>query len=95
VPLLSGAQVTEITTNIAAFLDWKLAEAQPKINALKAKVEEIHTILDTGTAAATVQAGAYWATTAVTDAITAAIATAAANVWAAAYSADTYVEFSV
>jgi hypothetical protein len=95
VALLSVAQVTEITTNIAAFLDWKLAEAQPRINALKAKVEEIHTILDTGTAAATVQAGAYWATTAVTDAITAAIATAAANVWAAAYSADTYVEFSV
>jgi hypothetical protein len=94
-PLLTAGQVTEITTAIAAHLDWKLAEAQPKINALKAKVEELHTILDTGTAAATVQAGAYWGSAEVTAAIANAVATAAANIWAAAYSADVYVEFTV
>jgi hypothetical protein len=94
-PLLEAGQVTEITTAIGAFLDWKLAEAQPKINALKAKVEELHTILDTGTAGNTAQAGAYWATAPVTAAIANAVATTAANIWAAAYSADVYVEFSV
>jgi hypothetical protein len=94
-PLLTAGQVTEIQTAITAHLDWKLAEAAPKINALKAKVEELHTILDTGTAAATAQAGAYWATAPVTAAIANAVATAAANIWAAAYGADVYVEFTV
>ena len=90
VPLLTSDQITEVIGKINDYLTWKGNEAAPKVAALKAKVQQIHTILDYGVGTESV--ASYYASTPITDLIAAAVANAAEAIWNEAVKAHATVD---
>lgn len=91
-PILTSDQVTAIEADITAFMAGRTSLAQPSIDALKAKVQEIHTILDYGISATTISN--WYASTAIATLRTTAIANAADAIWKAALDAHGHFDYA-
>mgnify|MGYP000994493439 CR=1 FL=1 len=93
--LLTEGQVDEIIDAVADLSDQLATEAQPSIDALKAKVAQVKVLLDGGTAAANVQTlTAYYASSPITTLISNAVAAAAESIWSQALLAASYVDYT-